>query len=72
MRFISEVTNKTVFKGGCYVTETFGCTTNHKITTCYCENDLCNGPGSSGQTCTSLCLPLLLGFLVLLKLLAVY
>ena len=65
--FISEVTNKTVFKGGCSMTETFDCRTIHKITTCYCEKDLCNGPESSGQNSISSCLLFSLGIAVLFK-----
>merc|ERR1712133_296900 len=45
----------------CSIAETFDCRTIHKITTCYCEKDLCNGPESSGQNSISSCLLFSLG-----------
>ena len=51
--FISEVTNKTVHRGGCAKQEAFNFTTIHKTTTCYCGTDSCNAPGSSCKSSLS-------------------
>ena len=62
--FVSEVTNKTVNRGGCAKEEAFNFISIHKITTCYCGTDFCNAPGSCCKSNSSSYLFILFGIFV--------